>query len=103
MEIPIALANGARSIFATPIVPGSELPALLGLELITMHSTIVGVKNMKLILPGPGGYRMVLSPGSTALTMERARSGHFMLPCTEWAKSKPGAPMIMMGPKPGSK
>ena len=99
MEIPIALAGNHRSVFSTPLVPDSELPALRGLEVMTAHGMLIDVRNMRLIMPGKGGYKMELSPGSVSLAMERAQSGHLLLPCTEWQQITSKAPMIMLSPQ----
>jgi hypothetical protein len=95
-EVPLAFENGMQSLFKTPIVPNSEIPALLGLELIDAHSMVIDSRNNRLIIPGAGGYRMELSPGSVSLKLHRAMSGHLMLPCTAWKTAKPGAKQIML-------
>ena len=101
---PVALDNGARSVFTAPVVPGSDLPALLGLSVIEEHKMLLDCHNKKLIIPGPGGYRLHLSPGSICLDLHKARSGHLLLPCTSWnaIKNAATAPLIMM-PLPGAK
>jgi hypothetical protein len=95
-EVPLAFENGMQSLFKTPIVPNSEIPALLGLELIDAHFMVIDSRNNRLIIPGAGGYRVELSPGSVSLKLHRAMSGHLMLPCTAWKTAKPGAKQIML-------
>jgi hypothetical protein len=83
-ELPCAFKGGYRSVFKTPIVPESDLPALLGLELLDSSSAVIDSRHNRLILPGPGGYKMSLSPGSISMSLERALSGHLLLPCTHF-------------------
>ncbi len=90
-ELPVTFENGTTSVFKTPIVPNSEIPALLGLDLIDAHSMVIDAAHNWLILPGPGGDHMQLRPGSVSLRLHRAASGHLMLPCSAWNAIKPGA------------
>ncbi len=94
-SVPVAFENGAHSVFETPVVPDSELPALLGLQLLEGHKMLLDCHHRKLIIPGPGGYRLHLSPGSISLNLRKAQSGHLLLPCTAWKSLKQQSPFIM--------
>ena len=99
MSIPIALASGQLALYTAPVVVGSELPALLGLETLERFGALIDVKHRKIIVPGPGGYQIKLSPSSIAHTLEKAISGHLLWPCTEWdqqQKSKSSAAVIQL-------
>eukprot|EP00971_Amphidinium_carterae_P351411 6492101-Amphidinium_carterae.2 len=82
--VPLALTDGSRATYTAPIVRDSELPALWGLEGLARQHAVVDTANNKLYLPGPGGLKIVPSPGSRVLNLERAASGHLLLPVTEW-------------------
>lgn len=96
VAVPVAFESGDRSIFKAPIVPDSELPALLGLEMMEQHCMIVDVKNQRLIVPGPNGYRMSLSPGSKSFVLKKAMSGHLLLPCTAWSAQTSSSQQILL-------
>jgi hypothetical protein len=42
-----------------------------------------------LTFPGPGGYSIEWSPGTKRYALERAISGHLLLPCDEFDKVAP--------------
>ena len=66
--------------YTAPVIPGSTLPPLLGLETLTGLSAIIDTGGRRLILPGPGGIRIVASPGTAILPLESSESGHMILP-----------------------
>jgi hypothetical protein len=96
ISVPVAFESGCKSVFVSPIVPDSELPALLGLELIDAHGMLIDSRHRRLIIPGPGGYKIILSPNSHSLVLKKAMLGHLLLPCTQWRNLKANAPNIMM-------
>jgi hypothetical protein len=79
-------------------VKHSGLPALLGLEVLEFHGALIDTKHHRLYLPGPGGFKLHLSPGSHCLKLRKAVSGHLMLPCTSWDNQKANAQHILMQP-----
>lgn len=85
--LPIKISGNPISTFKTNVVGDSELPGLLGLKSLCRMQSVIDVYNRKLYLIGPGGYKIVLSPGSQTLNLEPAASGHLMLPCTEYGNS----------------
>ena len=42
--------------------------------------------NEYLTLPGPGGYTINWSPGTIRYKLEKAMSGHLLLPCDEFGR-----------------
>ena len=42
--------------------------------------------NEHLTLPGPGGYTINWSPGTVRYKLEKALSGHLLLPCDEFER-----------------
>ena len=90
VSVHIAMPKGLRGMFRAPIVPNSDLPALLGLDSLEKHAAVIDIKHSKLILPGPAGYRIVLSPGSVTFDLQKAMSGHLLLPCTLWQEHPTG-------------
>jgi len=101
LDTPIAVgyADGTahQHRFSSPIVDGSgaELPGLLGLRSIEGNRGIMDTGNKKLIFPGKGEVEYALPPGSIVLPLEKAPSGHLVLPVDEFerlAQKKGGLP-----------
>ena len=88
VTLPVSLKTGAIGNYVAKVVSNSELPGLLGLTSLEKNGAIIDVGHQKLIYPGPGGFELKLSPGSTMMQLERAESGHLLLPCTHWAGAK---------------
>jgi hypothetical protein len=84
--LPIAMEDGLSSVHRTKEVPQSNLPGLVGLEVMDRRRVLLDIVHNKFIEVGPGGFTLSLSPGSRVLPMKRAPTGHLMLPCTEWNK-----------------
>ena len=86
-KLPVSLNKaGGGSIkanFDTPIIPGSELPALLGLDTVRGCRGIIDTNTLRLYLLGPGDYDLskALPPGTECIQGELAPSGHFVIPC----------------------
>ena len=67
---------------SVPMVDGSDLPCLWGLNSLTSNRGIIDLITNQLHLCGPGDATIALPPGSTTIAMERdAHSGHFIVPC----------------------
>ena len=98
VHVPLAFEGGFRSVFQAPVVKQSGLPALLGLEVLEHHGALIDTKHHRLYLPGPGGFKLHLSPGSHCLKLRKAVSGHLMLPCTAWENQKANAQHILTQP-----
>ena len=55
--VPIAIAQGGFGVerYKAPVVPNSDLPALLGLNTLESMGAIIDCSARKVIFPGPGG------------------------------------------------
>ena len=82
--VPIALETGDTASYTAPFLPGSEIPALLGLESMEAKRTVLDLANRKMYLMGPGDFVSQAPPGSHCLQLYKAESGHLMLPVTEY-------------------
>ena len=71
--------------FQAPMLPESDVPALLGVRTLKKQRAVMDCFTGRLYLIGAGGYKMSLSPGSQELKLHEAHSGHWILPCTDWA------------------
>ncbi len=85
--LPICLEDGTQSTYKAMVAKNSDLPALYGLNRMTEQQAVVDTGNDRLIYPGPGGIKYQLSPGSKVYKLQRAMSGHLLLPCSEWKKA----------------
>ena len=88
VTIPIAVADDDGTsvhTFTAPSVsgPGKDLPALLGLQSMSRQKGVLEMTEGAeyLTFPGPGGYTINWSPGTRRYKLERAESGHLILPC----------------------
>jgi hypothetical protein len=88
VTLPVSLKTGAIGNYVAKVVTNSELPGLLGLVSLEKNGALIDIGHQKLIYPGPGGFELKLSPGSTMMQLERAESGHLLLPCTHWTGAK---------------
>ena len=89
--VPIAMANGESGPYSADILRDSPLPGLLGLEPMIKERTLLDLHSGMMMFVGDGGYELKLSPGSSAHKLLRAKSGHLILPTSEWDKvKKPG-------------
>ena len=97
-SVPIALPSGDIGTFEANIIPGSEVPALLGLRSMTKKRTLLDLHSNHLMFVGQGGYDLQLSPGSRVMKLENSESGHLMLPASEWlnAKSDSGSTALVV-------
>ena len=86
--LPIALprSDGSHSIeaYTAPVVPGSQVPGLLGLRSMIKKRAVIDTIGMKLYLAGPGGISITASPGTEIFELEQAPSGHLLLPISNF-------------------
>jgi hypothetical protein len=107
IQVPIAVcdseghANMRAYKAPTARGEGKNLPALLGLQSMSKQNGVLEMApgNEFLTMPGPGGYTVNWSPGTVRYKLERAPSGHLILPCDAFIKlqQNPGGleePMI---------
>ena len=67
-------------LYTAPIIQDSMLPPLLGNRTLRKMQVIMDCGSGKLILPGPGGVEVKMSPGSKVFDLELTSSGHWVLP-----------------------
>ncbi len=85
--VPIGV-GGQCGTYTAPVIPGSELPPLLGLKFLERKFAILDMGNRKLHFPGPGGVHIHLSPGSISLDLEKSPSGHLILPTNNFPEGE---------------
>ena len=88
VQLPICLTDSTPARYDAIVVRNSELPALLGLDSIEAQHGVIDTHNLRLIYPGKGGIQYNLSPGTRVIKLVKARSGHLLVPCCEWATAK---------------
>ena len=95
-EVPIAVQyedNPATLDTYTAHVttaPAAKSPAIWGLESMQKKDAVIILREGKemIAFPGPGGYQISWSPGTKRLSMEKAPSGHLLVPCDQFDKVK---------------
>ena len=82
--------SGATSLdsYTAPEIPGSAVPALLGLQTLRAHNAVLECGAGILHMCGPGPLRLQLPPGSKSYQLEEAPSGHLILPCSRYLPKK---------------
>ena len=62
---------------------GEALPAILGSESMQDKDSVLLLRREKesLVFPGPGGYKIIWSPGTRIIPMQKAPSGHLVIAC----------------------
>ena len=68
-------------VMDTPIIRNSELPGLLGLKSLEKLRAVIDFTTGKMYLMGPGDPEFDFPPGTECFQLERAPSGHLLLPC----------------------
>ena len=94
IQVPIAVGDCEGNIvmhaYKAPTVrgDGKHLPVLLGLQSMSKQNCVLEMApgNEFLTMPGPGGYTVNWFPGTTRYRLERAPSGHLILPCDAFSK-----------------
>ena len=85
-HVPVHIA-GSDGQFHGPVLrdgTGKNMPGLWGLRSQREKKTIIDTGGNTVIIPGPGGFKMHLSPGSVVIKCESAVSGHMMVPTSDW-------------------
>lgn len=78
--------NTSEATYTAPMIMDSSLPPLLGNKTLRKTKAIIDCGDGKMVLPGPGGVEVKLSPGSRVFDLELTDSGHYVLPI--WPNSK---------------
>ena len=70
-----------------PAAQGSEMPGLLGRMALTTNRAVWDFVTDRLYFLGPGDYDLAraLPPGTDVFQLEKAPSGHSVLPCCEYS------------------
>ena len=80
--------GGEAENFQAPVLTESDVPALLGIRTLKTRRAVIDCFTGRMYLIGAGGYKLKLSPGSRELNLEASHSGHWLLPCTDWPKTR---------------
>jgi len=107
-SVPIQIEKDT-AVFRTPVLEGagSGIPGLWGLKSQQRVRAMIDTGGGAVIVPGPGGFQMQLSPGSQVIRCEPAMSGHMMIPISDFKRvqepaQKPKEPRwILYGSKGG--
>ena len=92
VRMPIAITESVNGELTTKVFDykaptvsgaGKNLPALLGLQSMSKQCGVLEMQAGEeyLTFPGQGGYSIEWSPGTRRYKLERAPSGHLILPC----------------------
>ena len=71
-------------MFDTPIVNGSPIPPLWGLQSLRKFRALIDCQGLKLHLLGAGDLQLTLPPGSRSFPLEMSEGGHMILPIGEF-------------------
>ena len=71
-------------MFDAPIVNGSPVPPLWGLQSLRKQRALIDCQGLKLHLLGAGDLRLTLPPGSKSFPLELSDGGHLILPIGEF-------------------
>ena len=78
-----------RGTFLTPTInDDSALPALLGLKALTENGAILNTQDLTLAFCGKEKPKIEYPSGTEIFQLERAPSGHLMLPCSDYQNSR---------------
>ena len=86
-QIPICVPTQPDGIiegtFKTPAVPGSDLPALIGLASLRNMKSIIDTRTNRMYLIGPGDFdrSQHVPPGTKMIQLKQAESGHLLMEC----------------------
>jgi len=83
--VPLGIAElDCDAEFRAPITPESDVPGFLGLTSLSQKAAFLDTGGKRLILPGPGGIELKLSPGTLCIQLESSPSGHLLMPVSEF-------------------
>ena len=89
LPVSVRHVGGQRSLgeLTIPAVQNSEMPGLLGGQALRNNRCLWDFTTDKLYFLGPGDYNLerALPPGTDVFQLERAPSGHSVLPCCEFS------------------
>ena len=76
--------HSQEATYTAPVLPDSEVPALLGVRSLQSRRAILDMINGRLYLCGLGRLQLMLPPGTVVLPLESSRSGHLLLPFSDF-------------------
>jgi hypothetical protein len=82
--LPVHLSDHTEGTLEAPIVQDSKIPALWGLRSLQSKRALIDVYNKRIFFVGTQGYKIETSPDTRMYHLEEAKSGHLLLPVTEW-------------------
>ena len=77
-----------ESLWESAVVPDSDLPMILGMDVLKRRRCLIDVGNSVLHMVGPGDLNINLPPGSVSINMTTTPSGHLVLECSDWAATE---------------
>lgn len=80
MNVIDAAGDATPASYTAPMIDQSMLPPLLGNRTLRRMQSLIDCGNGRLVIPGPGGMELRLSPGSKVYELELTDSGHWVLP-----------------------
>ena len=83
-----ALGTVVESLWESAVVPDSDLPMILGLDVLRRRRCLIDVGNNVMHMVGPGDLNITLPPGSVSINMTTTPSGHLVLECSDWAATE---------------
>ena len=84
VDMPGRLENGEDMVYSAPVVPDSDIPALLGLKSVEKHDGVVDARVTERKLYMGSDVQVVPGPRTTVLQLYPAMSGHLMLPISHY-------------------
>jgi hypothetical protein len=87
VRMPVAVSTGEMGTFSAPVIPNSNVPALLGMKTLKKWRAMIDVVEKKLYLMGPGSVKVTCPPGSRVYDLQESPSGHLMLPVSCFAEA----------------
>ena len=89
MSVHDVSGNASSATYTAPQIEGSLLLPLLGNKTLRKMQSLIDCGSGRLVLPGPGGVELKLSPGSHVYDLEFTPSGHWILPIHPRKQSDP--------------
>ena len=80
MSVHDVSGNASSATYTAPQIEGSLLPPLLGNKTLRKMQSLIDCGSGRLVLPGPAGVELKLSPGSHVYDLKFTPSGHWILP-----------------------
>ena len=90
--VPISVTPGQSSTFRCALVSGSHAPALLGVDSLRDLNAVIDPRQGQDVLwiaDNIDDIRITAGPTASRIQLERAQSGHLMVPCTKYTPQPP--------------